>query len=57
VYLSIPGNKGGKGKIQVSVKGTVHELDAITESNRIESGSMVRIIRIENNSLVVVEKL
>jgi hypothetical protein len=56
VYLSIPANKAGKGKVQVSVKGATHELEAITESNRIESGAIVKIVRIEN-SLVVVEKL
>jgi len=32
-------------------------LDAITESNMIETGAMVRIVRIENTSLVVVAKL
>lgn len=53
VYLSIPEHKSGKGKVQISVKGTIHELDAITESSRIKTNETVRIIGIENNILVV----
>jgi len=57
VYLTIPEKKSGKGKVQVSVKGSFHELDAITENEKIESSAMVKIIRIENGNLVVVEKI
>lgn len=57
VYLTIPAKKSGKGKVQVSVKGAFHELDAITENGKIESSAMVRIVRIESNNLVVVEKI
>lgn len=57
VYLTIPEKKSGKGKVQVSVKGSFHELDAITENEKIESSAMVRIIKIENNNLVVVERI
>lgn len=57
VYLAIPGMKKGTGKVQVSVKGSFHELDAITESERIETSSTVRIIKIESNNLVVVERI
>lgn len=57
VYLTIPGRKSGNGKVQVSVKGAFHELEAITENEKIESGTMVRIIKIESNNLVVVERI
>jgi hypothetical protein len=57
VYLSIPEKKSGKGKVQVSVNGAFHELDAITENDKIESSAMVRIVKIESNSLVVVERI
>jgi hypothetical protein len=57
VYLSIPGKKTGSGKVQVSVNGAFHELDAVTENEKIESSAMVRIIKIESNSLVVVERI
>jgi hypothetical protein len=57
VYLTIPGMKKGMGKVQVSVNGAFHELDAITENEKIESSTPVRIVRIENNNLVVVERI
>lgn len=56
VYLSIPAHKQGKGKISLSVKGSYHELDAVTEQDTIPSGAAVKIVKIENN-LLVVEKI
>ncbi len=57
VYLTIPEKKSGKGKVQVSVRGSFHELDAITEKEKIESSAMVKIVKIESSNLVVVEKI
>lgn len=57
VYLPIPARKKGAGKIQVSVKGSFHELDAVTESEKIETSATVRIVKIESNNLVVVERI
>ena len=55
VYLKIPENKSGKGKIMISVNGSYHELDAITEKDAIPTGSMVKVLKIENENLLVVE--
>jgi hypothetical protein len=57
VYLTIPAKGNGKGKIHISVNGSFHELDAITENDRIETGSIVKIIKITADNIVVVEKL
>lgn len=57
VYLTIPENKNGKGKVQVSVNGTTHEIDAITEKDKINSGDLIKVISIESGNLLVVEKL
>lgn len=57
VYLAIPENKTGKGIIQISVNGSVHELNAITAQERIETGAIVRVIKVEDNNLVLVEKV
>ncbi|SEP59934.1 NfeD-like C-terminal, partner-binding [Epilithonimonas lactis] len=53
VYLRIPEARSGNGKIQVSLNGTNHELLAITETGEIASGSLVRIIRVEEKVLIV----
>ena len=57
VYLPIPNEMSGKGKILVSVKGSMHELQAITAGGRIETGAMVIVLSIENGSILKVEKL
>jgi membrane protein implicated in regulation of membrane protease activity len=57
VYLSIPAAKGGKGKIQISVKGSTHEIEAMTEGDKIETGATVKVVRTEGTSLVFVEKI
>jgi len=57
VYLTIPGQKSGKGKVLISVKGSVRELDAITEGDKIETGKLVLVSGIENNELLIVKPL
>lgn len=57
VYLAIPADMGGKGKVLVSVQGSTHELEAITSSaTKLETGSMVKVLSIENDSILKVEK-
>lgn len=55
VYLTIPEGKTAKGKIIVSVNGSVHELEAMTDGERIASGKTVKIIRLENDKIPIVE--
>lgn len=57
VYLAIPENKTGSGLIQVSVYGAVREIHAITPGGRLESGAMIRVISVESDNLVLVERL
>ncbi len=56
VYLTIPANKSGKGKILISVKGSVHELNAITtHQEAIKSGQLVKIVSVVENQVLIVE--
>lgn len=57
VYLTIPQQMQGKGKVLISVKGSFHELDAMTESQQITSGAVVRVVRIESDNILIVEKI
>ena len=57
VYLPIPGNKEGKGKVLVSVKGSSRELDAITLNQPISAGESVKVVALENEDLLIVESL
>jgi hypothetical protein len=53
VYLTLPGNRGGKGKVLVSVNGTVHELEAMTDGNTLASGTKGTVAYIESNILII----
>lgn len=58
VYIPIPANMSGKGKVTVSVNGSTHELEAVTDSDtKLPTASMVRILSIENDSILKVEKV
>jgi hypothetical protein len=57
VYLTIPGQLKGVGKILVSYKGSVHELNAATEGDTIPTGSLVAIKDLKNENLLIVESL
>jgi len=57
VYLTIPEKKTGKGKIMISVNGSFHELSAMTENEKIPSGSIIKVVKIENNNILIVETI
>lgn len=57
VYLSIPAKKSGKGKIQISINGAFHELDAITEHDTLPTGSFIKVVKAIDSDLVIVEKI
>ena len=54
VYLRIPAQGSGKGKVQVSQNGSVHELDALTDGEEIPSGAKVKVVEIVDNETVKV---
>jgi len=56
VYLRIPASRSGRGKVQVSVKGSVHEVDAMTDRNEeIATGAQVKIVKVLGDDLLLVE--
>lgn len=57
VYLRVPAQRAGEGKIQYSFQGSVQELPAITDGEQIPSGSKVRVIEILGDHTVLVEKI
>ena len=59
VYLPIKAKNGGFGKIQISVQGSVHELQAMTNDEEdLQGGTIVQVEKIiDNHILVVTRKL
>ncbi len=56
-YLRIPGEKKGSGKVMVSVRGSMHEIEAITEGEAIPTGSKVRVVKAIGTDLLEVERI
>lgn len=54
VYLPIPAQRRGVGKIQIIIQGSTREIDAITDhQEQIPTGNLIRVSGIENNLLIV----
>ncbi|MBR1631279.1 MAG: serine protease [Paludibacteraceae bacterium] len=56
VYLRIPARRSGTGKVQVSVNGTVHELDAVTDGEELPTAGKVHIDSVIDSSTVLVSR-
>ena len=55
VYLRIPAQNQGLGKVQISFNGSVQELDARTAGEQIPSGAKVRVLRVIEKKVLEVE--
>jgi hypothetical protein len=58
IYLRVPGERSGTGKIQFSKDGTTYEYDAVTDDHiPLATGDKARITGVVSNSVVVVERV
>lgn len=57
VYLRIPESLSGNGKIHVSHRGTLHELDAVTDQGLIATGEKVLVLDVQPGNVVLVRRL
>lgn len=53
VYLHIPAD--GKGKVQISLNGSIHEFDAVSNGLDIPTGRRVKVLSVDVNVLTVEE--
>lgn len=57
VYLRIPAENSGTGKVQISARNTSHELPAITHGDALSTGSRVRVTDIQDGVLIVTPEI
>ena len=57
VYLRIPAAHQGSGKIQISINGSVYELNAFTDGDFLPTGTRVRVISVIDSGSLLVEKI
>ena len=57
VYLTIPGERKGEGKVQITINGAVREYAALTDSDTLKTGTPIKVVEVLNASTLLVEEL
>ena len=57
VYLTIPGGRKGRGKVLVSIGGSMREFDAMTEGAAIENGRTIQVMDVVDGAVLLVNTL
>jgi membrane protein implicated in regulation of membrane protease activity len=57
VYIPIPGERGGEGKVQISINQSVREYNALTDGTPLKTGTQVRVVEVLSPETVLVEPL
>ena len=57
VYLKIPAERGGEGKVQITIQGAVREYNALTEGDALPTGTPIKVVEVVNPSTLLVEPL
>lgn len=58
VYMRIPAQRNGMGKVQITVQGSLRELDALTDhTSDITTGTMVRVADLIDGHMLLVAPL
>ena len=57
VYLTIPAERSGTGKVQVTINNSVREYDAVTDGEELKTGASVKITEVVNETTMVVEPI
>lgn len=57
VYLPIKAKRGGMGKVQIEIQGSIHELDAMTdEDTDFVTNTIVEVVKITSGNILLVKK-
>ena len=57
VYLTIPGERKGDGKVQITINNAVREHAALTDGETIKTGTPIKVIEVINQGTLLVEEL
>ena len=57
VYLNIPAERSGEGKVQITIQGAVREYNALTEGDALPTGTPIKVVEAINPSTLLVEPL
>lgn len=56
VYLPIPGKMSGMGQVQLTIQGSLREMEAMTQEEDLPTGTPVTVTEVVNDQILVVKK-
>ena len=57
VYLAVPGERSGSGKVQITINDAVREYEAVTDGPALATGTSVRVVEVISADTMLVEPL
>ena len=57
VYLTIPAERSGEGKVQITINNSVREYNAVTDGDALKTGTPIRVAEVINADTLLVEPL
>lgn len=57
VYLTIPGERAGEGKVQITINNAVREYAALTDGPALKTGTRIRVVDVVSASTLLVEEI
>lgn len=57
VYLTIPAERRGSGKVQITINDSVREYTAITDGEELRTGTDIKVAEVINQTTLVVEPI
>ena len=57
VYLAIPAERQGEGKVQITINNAVREYSALTDSDTLKTGTPIKVLEVLSPSTLLVEEL
>ncbi|MBQ9309481.1 MAG: NfeD family protein [Bacteroidales bacterium] len=57
VYIPIPAERGGTGKVQITISNAVREYIALTDGDAIKTDTPIKVVEVLNDNTLLVEEL
>ena len=57
VYLTIPGERAGEGKVQITINNAVREYAAVTDGPTLKTGQRIRVVEVVSTNTLLVEEI
>ena len=57
VYLTIPAQRSGEGKVQITINDSVREYGAVTDGDELRTGQYIQVVDVVNANTLLVEAM